>query len=482
MSLERYDDKYVPTKKQLLFHTTTADEVLYGGAAGGGKSRAIVQDAFFRCCMYPHTNAYLFRRTFPELEKTLIAEAKGIIPQSIARYVSSRHVYIFRNGSTMNFCHCEREGNMMDYQGAEIHWLYIDELTSFTKDIFDFLKTRLRSKASLGINPIVRCASNPGGIGHGWVKKYFVDAAPYGEIHEEKVWVESKKKYEVVTRQYIPALATDNPYINDRYIVELEKKPKALRDALLTGKWDAFEGQVFTEFVDDPDHYLDRIGTHVIEPFEVPLTWRRYRGFDFGFAKPFSLLWAAVAPDNRVYIYREWYGSDATINGGENTNKGIMISPPEIAANVKEIELVEARNGVPILGYADPSIYDCSRGESVAQKMEQCGVFFEPGDNARIAGKMQVHSRLRFNDEGQPGMYIFNTCPDLIRTLKELPYSRTKVEDIDTDAEDHAYDALRYILMAFPTAELPRKRRAEAPTFDPLHQFDKKKQRWGLGG
>lgn len=220
---------YSPTPKQCLFHTSTANEVLYGGAAGGGKSKAIVMDALARCLRYPETHAYMFRRTYTELEDTLIKEAKSSYPKAIANYNVGRHDMELFNGSVIHFRHCASVADMYNYAGAEMHWLYIDELTSFEREIYDFLKTRLRAKKSLGIEPVVRCASNPGNIGHSWVKSMFVDAGPYGSLvkHSERSAV--LKKTKTFTTQYIPALATDNPYITDDYIFELERKPKALR-------------------------------------------------------------------------------------------------------------------------------------------------------------------------------------------------------------------------------------------------------------
>lgn len=467
MSENIYLNPYVPTVKQTMFHQSIADEVLYGGAAGGGKSRAIVEDAFARCMWFKGCSCYLFRRTYPELEDTLIKEANRVVPKSLGKYNNTRHELVFENGSKMLFRHCAFESDMTDYQGAEIDFLYIDELTHFTKSIYDYLKSRLRTKNESGIQPCVRCSSNPGGVGHGWVKQYFVDIAPYNTLYKEKIWVQSRNHYEVVTRQYIPALVTDNPHINDRYVLELEKKPEALRNALLHGNWDAFEGQVFTEFRNNPDHYVDRHNTHVIDPFEIPVSWPRYVGYDWGFSRPFAVLWMAVSPDNTIYVYREWYGSP------DHSNTGLKLPAEAVADGIKRVEMREAQDGVRFIRYADPAIFDVSSGESVAEKMAKSpyNIAFMPGDHSRINGKMQVHSRLAFGEDGLPKLQIFNTCPDLIRTLETVPYSPIKVEDIDTNAEDHAYDALRMVLMAYPAPDRPMGRQTHIPSIDPLNQF-----------
>lgn len=439
---------YVPTPKQLLFHSTDADEVLYGGAAGGGKSKACVMDALARTLRYPNSHAYIFRRTFRELEDTIIAEAKGSYPQGLGRYVSGAHEYRLNNGSIIHFRHCASMEDMYTYAGAEIHFLYFDELTTFEREIFDFLKTRLRAKKTLGLVPVVRCTSNPGNIGHAWVKEYFVDAGPFGEKVQKEIKSAALGKTKIVTTQYIPSLATENPHITEDYIFELEKKPEALRRALLMGEWDAFEGQVFLEWKDDPKHYGDRKWTHVIDPFPIPLHWPRFMSFDHGYSKPFSVGWWALAPDGTAYRYREWYGWNGT------PNKGLEISPGEIAKGIVEREYDERRENINIDRIADPAIFDRSRGDSVAQMMEpqggRDGVYFRKGDNTRLAGKMQFHERLRFDEDGRPKMQVFRTCRQFIRTIPALPYDLRKAEDVDSDSEDHIYDEARYFLMARP--------------------------------
>lgn len=440
---------YKPTPKQAAFHATCANEVLYGGAAGGGKTKALIMDALFRTLKYPGTTAVVFRRTFAELEDTDIKEAMSSYPESIAKYNAGRHEFKLVNGSKILFRHCEHEEDRFRYSGIEIQFLYFDELTSFEQTIYDFIKTRLRAKKSLGVVPIVRSASNPGNIGHGWVKKMFVDAGPYMSIQEQRIYSEALHKEKVIRTQYIPALATENPFITEDYIFQLESKPKALRDALLNGDWDSFEGQVFVEFRNDPAHYKDRLWTHVIEPFDIPLWWPRFFSFDHGYSKPFSCQWWAVDDVGRAYLYKEWYGCKP-----KQANVGIELTPRQIAEGIVQREQEETQNNLRIERICDPACFDRSRGDSVADQMRPGawgpGVIFRPGDNTRLAGKMQMHERLRFDKDGRPMMYVFNTCADWLRTVPNLPYSQTKPEDVDTKAEDHEFDATRYFLMSRP--------------------------------
>ena len=459
---------YKPTPKQSVFHASPANEILYGGAAGGGKTKALIMDAFFRCLKYPNTTAVIFRRTYQELEDTDIKEAKASYPKELAKYNAGRHEFKLVNGSTIAFRHCEHEADKFNYSGIEIQFLYFDELTSFEQGIYDFLKTRLRAKKSLGVVPIVRSASNPGNIGHGWVKKMFVDAGPYLSIQEQRIYSETLHKAKVIRTQYIPALATENPFITDDYVFELEQKPKALRDALLNGDWDSFEGQVFVEFRNDPAHYKDRLWTHVIEPFPIPADWPHYFSFDHGYSRPFACLWWAVDPKGRAYLYKEWYGGKP-----RQANVGLEYTPRQIVDGILAREKEEAAENIYIDRVCDPAIFDKSRGDSVADQMapdgSRPGVIFHKGDNTRLAGKMQVHERLRFDNEGRPGMYIFSTCEDWLRTVPNLPYSLTKPEDVDTDAEDHDFDATKYFLMDHPIA-LTKKTPPKPAPFGPFSE------------
>ena len=444
---------YKPTAKQRLFHASKSNEILYGGAAGGGKSYAIGWDAFLRCMKYPGTSAYLFRRTYPELEQTLIKTMRMIVPETLGKYYASNHEMQFVNGSVARFAHLSDESDVIKYQGAEIQWLYFDELTHFSESMYNYIKTRLRAPKRLGVHPCVRCASNPGGPGHGWVKARFVDSTDVGThtvIKDTEITGrDGQKKTMKSVCEYIPATVYDNPHIDELYIAELEQKPDKLRDALLLGKWDAFEGQAFPEFTNDPEHYKDGLHTHVIDPFDIPLHWTRYVSFDHGFSRPFSFGAWAVDPDGRAYRYKELYGCKK----GE-ANVGLMLTPGEIAAKLADWLEPEFREGIHITGIADPAIWDESRGTSVEEQIRKVfsGVTFRKGDNTRMPGKMQVHERLRFDDDGRPMMYIFSNCTEFIRTIPTLCYDEHKVEDIDTAGEDHIYDETRYFLMSRPLA------------------------------
>ena len=465
---------YQPTPKQAMFHASKANEILYGGAAGGGKTKALIMDAFFRCLKNPGTTAVVFRRSYGELEDTDIKEAQASYPEKLATYNAGRHEFRLINGSKILFRHCENEADRFKYSGIEIQFLYFDELTSFEQVIYDFIKTRLRAKKSLGVVPIVRSASNPGNIGHGWVKKMFVDAGPYMEIQEQEIWSETLHKAKKIRTQYIPALATENPFITDDYIFELEQKPEALRRALLQGDWDSFEGQVFSEFINDPNHYIDRKHTHVIAPFEIPAHWPRYFGFDYGYSDPFAGIWAAMEPDGTLVAYREYYGC---VPGKADT--GIKLTPVQIADGILEREEKEASDNIKVLRTADPSIFDKSRGYSVADQMapgyqgRAKGVLFNKGDNTRIAGKMEIHERFRFRENDKPSLQFFSTCVNCIRTISTLPYDEKKREDVDTDAEDHLYDAMRYLAMDHPMTPAKKPPKVYRP-FDPLDMFKDK--------
>ncbi len=447
---------YCPTIRQRVFHESEEDEVLYGGAAGGGKSCAVVMDAFFRCVKHPKTVAYLFRRTYRELEDTLISEAFRRIPGELYTYNTAAHEMRLINGSILRFRHCQSESDRFQYQGAEIHWLYIDELTHFTLEIYDFLRSRLRASEELHIHPVIRCTSNPGGVGHGWVKARFIDPFPPDVTYTEHILAEGISGER--TLKYIPAKVEDNPHLSASYRLELAGKPEALRNALLYGRWDAFEGQVFTEWRNDPEGYETGKNTHVIAPFLIPLHWKRYRSFDFGYSKPFSVGWWAVDPMGTLIRYREWYGCTGT------PNVGLKLTPTDIAKEIARIEKAQ-ENGIHITGIADPSIWDASRGESIAEQMQKEGVYFLPGDNTRLAGLMQVHRRLHFDENGCSGIKVFSTCRDSIRTLPSLCYDPVRCEDVDTAAEDHIYDEWRYLCMANP---LPNGEQKIRKVYSPL--------------
>lgn len=426
------------TKTQKAFMDARADEVLFGGAAGGGKSYGQLADALLYALRYPGSRQLVLRRTFPELEHSIIFTSLQFFPRRVARYAATRHTWEFVNDSKIEFGYCAAEKDVLRYQGAEYDVVRFDELTHFTEAQYTYLLSRIR-----GVNDYpkqMKSSTNPGGIGHGWVKRRFIDGHRAGEtFQDEKTGA---------TRVFIPSFVQDNVFLmraDKDYCRRLEQLPEAEKKALLYGQWDIFDGQVFTEWVNSREGYRTRRWSHVIAPFEIPRHWRRFRTFDFGYAKPFAVSWFAVDPDGRAYNYRELYGCTGT------PDVGVRWTAQRIAQEIREIEERE-EDGLTVVGYADPAIWNATgSGEgSIAEMMERQGVYFEKGKHDRLAGKMQVHYRLAFDEEGLPMLYVFDTCRNMIRTLPQLRYDAVNPEDVDTRQEDHLYDALKYFLMSDP--------------------------------
>jgi hypothetical protein len=313
----------------------------------------------------------------------------------------------------------------------------MEEATMFTEFQYNCLRESNRSSGLMKerFAPRMYLTMNPGGVGHHWVKRLFVDRAYKGKERPEDY-------------VFIPAKVYDNTAFMEAdpdYVAQLESLPEKRRKMMLLGDWSSVEGAFFEEFVNDPEHYKDRQWTHVIDPFEIPSHWRIFRSFDFGYHRPFSVGYWTVDEDGVIYRIMEWYGCTAT------DNEGLRIPPNQIFEEMAKLEREHPwLKGRKITGVADPSIWDASRGESVAESASKHKIYFTPGDNERIAGWMQVHYRLAFDENGYPMMYIFSNCKAFIRTVPALQYDDHKVEDLDTDGEDHVADEVRYFCMSRP--------------------------------
>ncbi|MCF8012455.1 MAG: terminase family protein [Clostridiales bacterium] len=462
---------WTPQPKQIKVMQRKEYEVLFGGAAGGGKSDYLVVEAL-RQVDIPHYKAVIFRRTYDELneliEKTLKIYKK-VYPNAKFK-MSPKPTWTFPSGAKILFRAMQYEKDKKKYQGQAYDFIGFDELTHFTYSMYSYLWSRNRANGP-GTRVYIRATANPGGVGHSWVKSRFIDIAPpmTPKSYKQEILRPDGEKIEIErNRIFVPSSVFDNKKLleNDpQYLASLAMLPKKEREALLYGDWHSFSGQVFSEFVDDPEHYKDRMYTHVIDPFVIPDNWRIYRSYDFGYARPFSVAWWAVDTRGCLYRIRELYGS----NGEPNV--GLKWTPHKQAEEIKKIE-DKYYKGRRIIGVADPSIWDSSRGESVAAAFEKHGIYFDPADNERIAGKMQLHYRFAFDEQGLPMMYIFNTCRDFIRTVPALVYDEHDVEDVDTTSEDHIYDEARYMAMENPIP--PRDNKIEPKPYDPLSISDKR--------
>lgn len=434
----------VPNEKQILFFRAKEKYIGYGGARGGGKSWAARRKAVMLSMRYSGIKILIVRRTMPELRQNhilpLMKELNGY-----AKYKADERCFYFPNGSKLFLGYCDNDRDMMQYQGQEYDVIIFEEATNFEEEWIKFIQTTLRGTELEGFKRRIYYTMNPGGPSHKYFKRLFIDK------HYED-W-EDPTEY-----CFIPATIKDNKALqkeNPDYVKNLMALPPAKRKAHLEGDWNVYEGQVFEEFRDIEEHYFDREGTHVIEPFNINATYEIYRSLDWGFSKPFSIMWYAVDYDGRAYVILEYYGC---LNG--EADVGVKMTPDEVFAEVKRIENEHPwLRGREIHGVADPAIWNKETGVSVADTAEKYGIYFDRGDNARVAGWLQVHERLRFDEFGIPMLYIFKGCKNLIRTLPALQYDEHKAEDVNTHQEDHAADSLRYFCNLIPIK--PQKSSAE---------------------
>lgn len=444
---------FKPNPKQFLFLESSEQEVLYGGAAGGGKSYALLADAA-RYFGMKSFNGVIIRRTLPELTeliweshelyKPLVKAMTGKEP----KWNEKDKMWTFPAGGHMWFSYCESEKDILNYQGKAFTWIGFDELTQHpTPAAWEYLRSRLRSTdPEMKEYLCMRAATNPGGPGHGWVKKMFIDPAPAGEAFpaedlDGKIMLvkEGDIKYPperwntpIFYRKFIPAKLTDNPYLGTEYYSNLMSLPEAQRRQLLEGDWNSPEGAAFYEF---------RRSTHTCPKFEIPHGWRKFRSCDFGYSQKSATAvhWFTVDPDETLYVYRELYVKGMTAR--------------TLARKILEIESGENIS----YGVLDTNCWSQkgASGPTIAEEMIQEGCRWKPADKgagSRVQGKNRLHELLMVDPvNNKPGIIFFDNCRNIISNLEVIPVDPDGSDDIDLKyADDHSYDSIRYGIMSRP--------------------------------
>jgi hypothetical protein len=433
---------------QTEFLAANEREVLYGGSAGGGKSYGLLADPM-RYFGSANFNGIILRRTNDELRE-LIWKSQEIYPKAYpgARWQEKKSQWVFPSGGRLWMTYLERDEDVLRYQGQAFNYIAFDELTQHaTPFAWNYMRSRLRS-TDPSLPLFMRATTNPGGPGHSWVKRMFIDPAPAGkrfsatdiETGETMVYPDNHAKagQPLFYRRFIPASLKDNPYLmaDGQYEANLLALPEMQRRQLLEGDWAVADGAAFSEF---------RQHVHTCDPFDIPSEWRKFRSCDYGYSSFSAVHWFAIDPSyETLYVYRELYLSKYT---GKDLARAVL----------------DAERGESIqYGVLDSSCWH-NRGQigpSIAEEMIAMGCRWRPSDRsagARVAGKNQLHQRLKVNEEtGQPGIIFFNSCRQIIADLPVIPSDPKGSDDIDARyRSDHAYDSVRYGIMSRPRAASP---------------------------
>lgn len=479
--------------KQMQAFTSKATEILYGGGAGGGKSHLLRVAFIVWCAAIPGLQACLFRRRYPELASNHLDGPTGFpsllddwVKKKKVRINYSKNNIVFANGSAIHLCHCQYEKDKYTHQGREIHLLGIDEGTHFTPSMYEYLRSRCRlgalqlPKEFKDCFPKIITGTNPGNISHNYFKSEFIDLLDPLEIKR------MPPEKGGMLRQFIPALLADNFMLieNDpEYINKLKGLGNdALVKMMLEGDWDIIEGGAF-------DDVWDR-KKHVLTPFKIPSSWYVDRSFDWGSAKPFSLIWWAEAdgteiqegpykgwcpPRDTLISINEWYGC------GNKPNTGLRMSATEIAQEIREREKIIIHNylncstkGKETMkifgGPADSQIFSESNNNCIARDMEMQGVYWTCANKApgtRINGLELMRARFKNglkekNEVESPALYFFSNCKNLIAHIPTLPRDERNTEDVDSKVEDHDYDSTRYRVLG--STDRPTNFKVEWPS------------------
>ena len=399
------------TEKQKRFIDAKESEVLFGGAAGGGKSYGQMVDALLFALTYRKSKQLVLRRSFAELDKSLIRTSLALFPRDIYTFNSSTHTGRFKNGSVIDFGYCATENDVYQYQSAEYDVIRFDELTHFTEAQYVYLISRVRGANSYPKQ--IKSSTNPGGVGHCWVKARFIDPSP-----PEKVFSAGNG----MKRIFIPSLLDDNKFLKEgdpEYKKRLLALPEREKKALLHGDWNIFEGQYFSEFSAE---------RHIIDPFEIPRSWRKYRSIDYGLDR-LVCLWIAISPENCCYVYREFCASDLPISASARAINERTPQSEEIYATL-----------------APPDLWSRSQetGRTKASIFSEYGINFTKTSNDRETGWLAVKELLCDTDSG-PRLKIFSVCTELIKCLPALTVDKLRPSDCSTEPHEitHAPDALR---------------------------------------